>query len=348
MPERKLATIRQIDAIKPIEGADKIELAIIGGWQVVVNKDLYQPGSLVVFCEIDSWIPHELAPFLSKGKEPKEFEGVKGERLRTIKLKGCISQGLVLPIQCCIDLQYITPYLCDDVTELLCIKKWEKPIPVQLRGQVKGNFPSGYPKTDQERIQNLSEFIGTEQQPGAYKEHLWSLTEKLHGSSCTFILDSDGEFHVCSRNLDLKEDATNAYWKLARKINAEEIMRQHNLYGYAIQGEMLGEGINGNNYKKDLEFYAFDAYDSNTNMYLLPGVFQALMQKIGFQQVPVLNSYYWMPKELTVASILSHAEGQSSVHGAEGVQREGIVWRSHTKHDLSFKAVSNAWLQQYE
>lgn len=96
--ERKLATIRKIDDIRPIDGADKIELAIIGGWQVVVNKGLYQPGNLIVYCEPDSWIPHELAPFLSKGKEPREFEGIKGERLRTVKMRGVISQGLVLPL----------------------------------------------------------------------------------------------------------------------------------------------------------------------------------------------------------------------------------------------------------
>lgn len=96
---RKLATIRKISEIKPIEGADKIELAVLDGWQVVIKKGEYQVNDLVVYLEIDSWVPNELAPFLTpEGKEPKEYNGVKGERLRTKKLRGVFSQGLILPL----------------------------------------------------------------------------------------------------------------------------------------------------------------------------------------------------------------------------------------------------------
>ena len=95
---RKLATIRRIDAIRPIPDADAIECAVIGGWSVVIKKGEYRAGDLAVYCEIDSWIPHELAPFLSKGQEPREFEGIRGERLRTVKLRGTTSQGLLLPL----------------------------------------------------------------------------------------------------------------------------------------------------------------------------------------------------------------------------------------------------------
>ena len=84
---RKLATIQCIAEVKTIENADKIVAYRINGWWVVDSKDKYQVGDVVVYCEPDSWVPHELAPFLSKGKEPREFEGVKGERLRTQKFK---------------------------------------------------------------------------------------------------------------------------------------------------------------------------------------------------------------------------------------------------------------------
>ena len=94
---RKLATIRKIDSLTPIEGADKIELATVGGWKVVAQKGLYNVGDLAVYFEIDSWIPETLAPFLVKGKEARVFEGVAGERLKTIKLRGQISQGLLMP-----------------------------------------------------------------------------------------------------------------------------------------------------------------------------------------------------------------------------------------------------------
>ena len=95
---RKLATIRKIDSLLPIEGADAIECAVVGGWKVVVKKGEYNAEDLAVYCEIDSWIPTELAPFLSKGKSPREFQGIQGERLRTVKLRGQLSQGLLLPL----------------------------------------------------------------------------------------------------------------------------------------------------------------------------------------------------------------------------------------------------------
>jgi RNA ligase (TIGR02306 family) len=95
---RKLATIRVIDGIQPIQGADAIECAVVGGWKVVVKKGEFLVGESALYLEIDSWVPHELAPFLTKGDEAKEFEGVKGNRLRTVKLRGQISQGLLLPL----------------------------------------------------------------------------------------------------------------------------------------------------------------------------------------------------------------------------------------------------------
>ena len=95
---RKMATIRKIDSIRPIPGADAIECAIVGGWTCVVKKGEYTVGDLAVYLEIDSWVPTELAPFLSKGKEPRVFDGIKGERLRTVKLRGQLSQGLLLSL----------------------------------------------------------------------------------------------------------------------------------------------------------------------------------------------------------------------------------------------------------
>jgi len=116
-------------------------------------KDEFKVGDLCVYFEIDSWIPTELAPFLSKGKEPREYKGIKGERLRTVKLKGQISQGLVLPLSAA-DKEF---YGADeDVTEEFNIIKWEPPISAQLSGKLAGNFPSFIPKTDQERNQKRS------------------------------------------------------------------------------------------------------------------------------------------------------------------------------------------------
>ena len=129
---RKLATIRKIDELRPIPEADAIECAVIGGWTVVVKRGEFSEGDLAVYCEIDSWIPHALAPFLSKGKEPRVFDGIAGERLRTMKLRGQLSQGLLLPFA------IMKPFFDDilftegvDVSELLGIVKYEAPIPAR-------------------------------------------------------------------------------------------------------------------------------------------------------------------------------------------------------------------------
>lgn len=97
--KRKLASIQRIEEIRDIENADAIQAYRVLGWWVVDKKGAHKVGDLVVYCEIDSWIPHELVPFLSKGHEPREYNRVKGERLRSIRLRGQISQGLLLSIE---------------------------------------------------------------------------------------------------------------------------------------------------------------------------------------------------------------------------------------------------------
>jgi len=233
MTERKLATIRKISEVKAIPEADKICAYGVDGWFVVDSVGKYSVGDLVVFLEVDSFVPTELAPFLSKGKEPREFEGVKGERLRTVKLRGQISQGLLLPIPED-TIKGAGSLIAEglDLTDHLGIIKWERPMNAQLAGMARGNFPALVPKTDQERIQNLTRSF--EQ----YQQDTWSITEKLDGSSCTFYLDDEDVFHVCSRNLDLKEDEANSFWKVARKFNIEDIMSRNFMKGIAIQGEM--------------------------------------------------------------------------------------------------------------
>jgi RNA ligase (TIGR02306 family) len=114
---RKMASVRKIDAISPIPNADAIEVATIGGWQVVVKRDEFSVGDLAVYCEVDSWIPNAIAPFLSKDKEPREYNGVKGERLRTVKLRGTTSQGLLLKLEDCFDIVYVNGVACINITD---------------------------------------------------------------------------------------------------------------------------------------------------------------------------------------------------------------------------------------
>lgn len=338
MSERQLATIRKIAAIEPIEGADAIEVAVIDGWKVVTKKGEYSVGDLVVYLEIDSWVPTELAPFLSKGKEPREYEGIKGERLRTVKLRGQISQGLILPLEPTCENIVSELFEGLDVSVPLNIHKWERPMNAQLAGMARGNFPALVPKTDQARIQNLTRNFEKLQ------EDTWSITEKLDGSSCTFYLDLFGEFHVCSRNLDLKQTEGNTFWQLALQLDIEGIMRRHSLSGMAIQGEMIGEGIQGNQYKTKLDFYVYDMYNTSTGEYILPIQLEAACKRLGLKHVPILVSATDI-KEQTIQSIIDFAEGKSQLNGSE---REGVVFKSNSVHDLSFKAVSNRWLVKNE
>jgi RNA ligase (TIGR02306 family) len=343
MTERKLATIRKISEVKAIPEADKICAYGVDGWFVVDSVGKYSVGDLVVFLEVDSFVPTNLAPFLTKaGHSPKVFEGVKGERLRTVKLRGQISQGLLLPISL---IESMGPnndvgFSCDvrieegfDMTEALGIIKWERPMNAQLAGMARGNFPALVPKTDQERIQNLTRSF--EQ----YKLDSWSITEKLDGSSCTFYLDDEDVFHVCSRNLDLKEDEANSFWKVARKFDIEGIMRRNFMKGMAIQGEMIGEGIQGNQYKTQLDFRVYDMYNTHTGQYILPVQLKAACEKLGLKHVPILDENASI-KDYTIQSLLQYAEGKSVLNDSN---REGVVFKSNTVHDRSFKIVSNSW-----
>lgn len=333
---RKLACIKRIDSIEPIDGADAIELAVLGGWKTVVKKNEYKVGDLAVYCEVDSWIPTELAPFLSKGKEPREFEGVKGERLRTVKLRGALSQGLLLPFDV---LRGAVVILAegDDVTEFLGIKKWERPMNAQLAGMARGNFPSFIPKTDQERCQNMVKEINAAIDAGLKFE----VTEKLEGSSMTCYLHQ-GVFGVCSRNLDLKETEGNTFWQVARSDGIEEKMRAvDENWDFAIQGELIGPGIQGNIYKLSKpEFRVFDVYNIQQGKYLDPANRRGLIERMGLKHVPVMHNEFSL---LPVPELLAFADGKSVMGDINGPLREGYVFKE-TQGNMSLKAVSNLYL----
>ena len=343
---RKMASIQIIRDITPIMDAYAIELAHINGWAAVVKKDEFSVGQYVVFCEIDSWMPHEIAPFLSKGKEPREYLGVKGERLRSQKLRGTLSQGLILPINILPAGSYTEG---EDVSEKLGIVKYEPPIPAQLAGQVRGNFPSLVSKTDEERVQNIQ---GLEK----YLDEVFVETEKLHGTSVSFVLNVNGELEVCSRNLSLKEDENNLYWKLAKKNDALSMLNSVKSYyeatgasvkTVAIQGEGVGLGIQkGWEYGiQDPEFFMFtiqvngvkiaeDEYQvfkkTFTQVKSVPEVSKATLREI------VGNS-----GEIG-ATLLKYVEGKSAIDGK--TIREGSVFRCLTDSSFSFKVVSNQFL----
>jgi RNA ligase (TIGR02306 family) len=347
---RKLATIRCIDEIRPIDGADAIEAAVLGGWTVVVKRGEYTAGDLAVYLEIDSWVPTELASFLSKGGEPREFNGVKGERLRTVKLRGQVSQGLLLPLHNDPSGTYVhkfdpsgsgEEFTMDveegtDVTEFFGIQKWEAPVPAQLAGDVEGVFPTEIPRTDQERIQNLVEELKVWQDNSQFT---WEVTEKLDGSSMTVFVNGDVE-GVCSRNWNLKETEGNSLWRVARREGLIEKIRRtgRNL---ALQSEIIGEGIQKNSYGiRGQDFRLFDIYDIDRGEYMTPLERRTFAETHDIAHVPVVATEMVITE--FVQGLLTIADGKSILNVKTA--REGLVFKCNTFGGPSFKIVSNKWL----
>jgi RNA ligase (TIGR02306 family) len=380
--ERKLASIQRIREMRPIEGADAIELAIVNSWQVVVAKNAcHQVGDLVVYCEIDSYLPIEPEfEFLRKSSYKKMSDGTEGFRLKTIKLRGQVSQGLIIPLPDAIDmcvrkhskginderseLSIRIDYLLDgwngwfdglNVTEMLGIIKYEPHIPAELSGKVKGNFPSFLRKTDEERVQNLTdEYTGW-----VFNKTRFYASEKLDGSSATFYL-KDGIFGVCSRNLELAEPEPyvpgtvicedgierpkqeNTFWKVARELDLKAKLASTGR-NICLQGELIGEGIQKNPYKlkgQTIKFY--NAFDIDEQKRLEFFEFIDLIFKLGLDTVPIMEAFV-LPHN--VDELLRQAEGKSVLNPA--TEREGLVIRS-LDIKISFKAISNKFLLKNE
>ena len=344
---RKLASVQTILKIESHLNADKLELATILGWQCVIEKGSFQVGDKVVWLEIDSWVPTNLAPFLTKeGQEPREYEGVRGERLRTVKLRGQVSQGLILPLYVLANNKIHCMDEGSDVTEQLGVIKYEPPVPACLAGQVKGMFPGFIRKTDQERIQNLPEFFEE------HKDLGFEVTVKLDGSSMT-VYHRDGDTGVCSRNLDLKEDENNSFWRIVNRLHLVDILK-HLGINMAIQGELIGEGIQGNHDKlKGQELFVFDIWDIGAHRYMTRLERQDVLQAIEallpegehLRSVPVVHEDLKVFQAYpTMEDVLAFAGAGPSLNAPI---REGLVFKSTSLvngETVSFKAINSAYL----
>jgi RNA ligase (TIGR02306 family) len=375
--ERKLASIKKIDKITKHPNADSLEICHVGGWRVITKIGEYTEGDLAVYFEVDSFLPlEEDFEFLRKSSY-KKMGDIEGFRLKTIKLRQELSQGLLLPLsilekgdemkigiskQPWGDQLQLGPYddaivieEGTDVTEYMCVLKYEPPIPASLAGKVKGNFPGFIRKTDEERIQNMTKEFGW------MKTQSYFVTEKLDGSSATYYF-RDGVFGVCSRNLELADPGEfepgtvvceddierpkkeNTFWKVAKELFIQEKLGTLN-ENYSIQGELIGEGIQGNPYKiKGHTLRIFNVFNIDTQEYLGLDEMVEFLKQINVDErplelVPVLDRDYKLPD--TIEEILAQADGKSLLH--KDADREGIVIRNHDK-SISFKAISNTFL----
>lgn len=335
---RKLASIQRIKSLEPIEGADSIEKATVLGWQLVVKKGEFKVGDLAIYIEIDSVLP-----------ERPEFEFVRARstRVKTIRLRGQVSQGICFPTTLLpLDFEIVEG---TDCTEILGITKYEPPLPANLSGIAKGKFPSFIPKTDEVRVQVLQELIDSHAGENCY------ITEKVDGTSVTYYF-KDGVFGVCSRNLELIKDDENSYWKMATALNLEEKLKSlgRNL---ALQGELVGENIQSNKLNlrgQDVMF--FNAFDIDSFEYINFEEFENIINSLDLRMVPIIDRNFTLTN--SIESLIKLATRKSVVNPQAWA--EGIIIRSITKKihksiepslynagRLSFKVINPEFLLKY-
>lgn len=334
--ERKLASIQRIIEVLPHPNPEvvNLEVARVLGWKVCVKKGEFKAGDLCVYMEIDSLLPE---------KPEFEFLRPKGFRIKTIKLKGQVSQGIVFPISLVFaklnlegDLSLLEGV---DVTQHIGVVKYEPAIHFTLGGEIKGHFPGFLKKTDETRIQAFPRLLER------YKGERFYVTEKLDGSSMT-VYFKDGEFGICSRNYELKDVDTNALWKTAKALDLPQKLKALGR-NIAIQGELIGPGIQGNKYKLNaLQFRPFNAIDINESKRIGAIELFELCSLLELQHVPLID--FWFVLNHDIDQLVAYADGKSKLNPA--TDREGVVIRwieekfDEDIGDLSFKVISPSFL----
>ena len=344
---RKLASIQKIKAVMPIPDADRLELVQVLGWKCVGGKDEFHVGDMVVYFEIDSFLPVcDEFEFLRKSSyKNNEFMG-EGFRLKTMKFRGEISQGLCLGIDKLPKLQGMTLEEGMDVTEILGVREWEMPERAGSGGTMIGDRPGYIPKTDETRIQSAPELLNE------FKGLPYYITTKMDGSSHSIGV-RDGEISFTGHNFTYKDDGKSAFVEHIKGAGIPEKMKayavDHGLSTLVLQGEWCGEGIQKNRLKlKKPEWFVFTARvdDKRTDLATL----RKICEYVGCQMVPVEEEGDdLLAKYPDEAALLTRAEGI----GYNGTTREGIVIRpvvpvhSYTlSGPLSMKVINNKYLMK--
>lgn len=350
---RNLATIRKIVDIQPIEGKDRIALATVDGWHVIIQKNDFKVGDLCVYCEIDSVLP-----------EKPEFEFLRKRdfRIRTMKMAGVISQGICFPLSI-LPPKKVGYFVGDDVTDVIGVTqyvptmdvepepvkkswlmrfKWYRKI-MKHKHPKKASFPRFVKKTDETRIQDMPYILDVPAK--------WTATEKIDGQSGTFALEKKRtlfgpkyKYYVCSRNLCIPKPDNSSYWKVSEKYDIENVLKK--LIGdndwIAIQGECIGPGIQKNKYKlTEYDMYVFNLITSSENR-LTSIRATKIIEDAGLKFVPILGTNINLNGK-TVDEVVESADGDSLIGDT---LREGFVFRSEDGRQ-SFKAVSNKFLLHY-
>lgn len=364
---RKLVTVRPVKSIQDIKGADFIEQVTVDGWNVVCKKGEFDVGDYGVFFEVDSGLPAEDRRFeflLKSGT--KNFHGKEVIRIRTVKLRRVVSQGLLLPLhsfpEIINEIEKTSLSLHDvyreriDYAPLLDVVKYEPPLKVRGADSA-GDFPHWIRKTEQERINNIYDTMAVE-----YENAEFYATLKMDGSSGTFayvtnndlhydtldVDDEGGQFFVCSRNMALK-NGESPWHVAASELNLYEKLKQYHFdtgRTLAFQGELLGRGIQGTREKiYDYTVHFFSIYDIDKQEYLPFSEVVEIVTALGLKTVVILDTFKPFEVFNDVDSFITHAD---SIHPMYADIPEGIVYHSVESPHVSFKAISKKYLLKNE
>lgn len=306
----KLATIEKIKSLRPIEGADRIELAEVLGFRSVVKKGEFQVGDLCVFILPDTVVePRPVYEFLAK----------QGYRVKVARFRGQYSQGLTLPLESIRDYAPTPSYPRlegQDVSDEAGVSKFEKPIPEGSDSI--GPFPTILKKTDEPNLRAspaaLAEFQG---------RHCY-LSTKMDGTSATFFIDSEGVFRVYSRN---QEMPMHSLWgRVARDYRVFDALLAHEDYTglrVALQGEIYGPGINGNKGKyPKVELALFNLFNPESRRNLLLYDLQYFAERAKIPTVPIVwegTCNFFMEDLILLANTAKYSTGEKA---------EGLVLRT--------------------
>ncbi|MCL2210641.1 MAG: RNA ligase (ATP) [Treponema sp.] len=325
---RSLVTIQKVKSIAAIQDSDFLELACIMGWQCVVKKGEFKEGDLGVYFEVDSFLPvDERYEFLRASSFRDNVDNGQGFRIKTMKMRGQLSQGLLIPLDKFPELADCTEGA--DVTEKLNVKKWYIPETANAGGSIIGERPYGIPASDEIRIQSALELLEE------LKGKPYYITTKMDGTS-GIVYYIDEKIGCCSRNKEIKDEQDALYWTPVYKYGLKEKLAKYGK-NIVLTGEICGPGIQRNKLRlAEIEWYVFDVKDGESNRYMAYDDAVKLCAELGIKTVPLEERGEAF--DYSLETLLEKARGKYP----SGLDKEGIVVRdSNSPKAVSFKVLNN-------
>lgn len=370
---RDLAYIAKIGKLNPIPDKDRIELATVAGWNVIVEKGKYAVGDLVIYCEYDTILPagNPNFEFLRKRCYSKLYDGF---RIRNMSMAGVFSQGIVFPLDILpsenkkgsvykeglnvAELLGVKKYDPQELEEMELLKKKKhskilkyfmknktfRKVWTSLHTKPKKGYPETVKKSDETNIQKVFEEFKEN-----YNREKFYVSEKLEGQSSTFLLEKN-KYRFLSHNIDVTKAGNTNWKKVSDKNSIETKLRKYkkkHKIELAIQGEIVGPGVQKNIYGfSELQLFIFKITNVKTgeafNFYKM----KEIAGEIGIPLVPVLSTKKTLEEFNSIDEILEYSNGESLLK--KGVKREGLVFRSMENQSIGFKAKSPEYLQWFD